>query len=255
MKVGIYGHGFLGQHMRALMEEHHSVVVCDPALMYHGPLTDLDLAIVCVPTPPGPNGECNISIVNKVVRETDAKLILIKSTVAPGTTELLRKETKKRVVFSPEYMGESKYFVPDQWVNPTDSRKHGWMVVGGEPEDCGAIIDIFLPILGPTCRFREMTSTQAELVKYAENSFFALKVTYANELRRICDAFGVGYHAVREGWIDDPRANPNHTAAFKQEPGFGGKCLPKDINALAYACREAGYPSKLLEAVIEVNSD
>jgi UDPglucose 6-dehydrogenase len=63
----------------------------------------------------------------------------------------------------------------------------------------------------------------------------------------------VGYHAVREGWIDDPRTNPNHSAAFRDERGFGGKCFPKDLNALAHVFRELNMKSPLLEGVLHTN--
>jgi len=254
MKIGIIGYGFLGQAMRNIFIDHHQVVIHDPPRGWGLRPVGADLEIICVPTPSGPNGECNTSIVRKVIMNSSAPLILIKSTVAPCTTDQLAADfPDKRIVFSPEYMGESKYHVPNEFLHPTDARQHGFMILGGKPKDCSDVIDIFLPILGPTCRFRTMSALDAEIVKYAENSFFAMKVTFANELRRIADAFGANYHSIREGWLDDPRVGPMHSAAFKQEPGFGGKCLPKDISALAYACREAGYQSTLLEAVIEAN--
>ena len=128
-------------------------------------------------------------------------------------------------------------------------------LLGGTKQDCSAVADIMMPVLGPATRFRFMSSREAELVKYAENSFFSLKVTFANELRRICEASGANYHTVREGWLDDPRVGPMHTAAFKQAPGFSGKCLPKDTAALAAYCRSIGLTPKLLDAVLEVNKD
>jgi UDP-glucose 6-dehydrogenase len=151
-------------------------------------------------------------------------------------------------------MGESKYWTPPQFPDPVQPIGHGFMIIGGELEDCSAIADIFMPRLGPATRYRFMSSTEAELVKYFENSYFALKVTFANEIRRICEAMNVNYHVVREGWLDDPRVGPMHTAAFKQAPGYGGKCYPKDIAALASACRTIGIDPVLLDAVIKVNN-
>lgn len=220
MRVGIYGYGFLGKAMHRLFENTgHEIVIRDPEQGHLQPMDGIDLAIICVPTPPGPQGECNVSIVTKVVKTCPADLILIKSTVSPGTTDTLKRDTNKRIVFSPEYMGESKYFVPDRWLNPTDARKHGFMIVGGHEEDTADIIDIFLPILGPTCRFRQMEAKQAEIVKYIENSFFAVKVMFANEIRRICEASGVGYHPVREAWVDDPRTIRTTPLRFETSEG------------------------------------
>lgn len=250
--MAIIGAGHVGKGMQIIFP---NAKMIDPPLGM-GQISDadgLELAIVCVPTPMAQDGSCDTSIVHEVVHALNTKLILIKSTVEPGTTARLRSKTGKRLVFSPEYMGESKYWTPPQYPDPYSPISHGFMILGGLAEDCSAIADIFLPVLGPTTRFRFMSSTEAELVKYAENSFFAMKVTFANELRRICDLVGANYHTVREGWLDDPRTGPMHTAAFKQSPGFGGKCLPKDISGLSALFRKHGADSKLLDAVICVN--
>lgn len=252
MRIGIVGYGFVGQRLHAAICEHGELLIHDPA-QGHKLEDKVDIAFICVPTPMGPNGEANISAVTQSISELDADLYVIKSTVPPGTSRYLMETLNKRIVFSPEYIGESKYYTPPQFPDPTRMEQHGFMVVGGLPRDTEEVVDFFLPIFGPACRFRQMSHTQAEIVKYAENSFFALKVAFANELRDICETFEVPYHAVREGWMDDPRVGPMHTAAFKDERGFGGKCLPKDISALSYACRERGRSSPLLEAVIAAN--
>ena len=98
-----------------------------------------------------------------------------------------------------------------------------------------------------------MDSTSAELVKMAENYFLALKVTFANELRAICDKAGVNYHIVREGWLDDPRIGLSHSASFKENRGYGGKCLPKDTAALRQMCQSLGFTPHLLLGMIEAN--
>lgn len=252
MSIAIVGHGIVGQGMQRLFPRARIV---DPpkGLADYDETRSVRLSIVAVPTPMAADGSCNITEVEKAVHAIRSPFILIKSTVPPGTTERLRHETGKRICFSPEYMGESTYWTPPWAPSPTDPLSHGFMIVGGESADCSEVADLFLPVLGPATRFRFMGSTEAELVKYAENGFFALKVTFANELRRICERLEINYHTVREGWLDDPRVGPMHTAAFRDAPGFGGKCLPKDISALAAMCRENGIPSPLLEAVIDLN--
>ena len=213
-----------------------------------------ELAIVCVPTPSAVDGSCDTSIVEEVVDRLSTPLILIKSTVAPGTTDRLRMETGKRVCMSPEYIGSSGgYHVPGKYPDPIDPRQHGFMVIGGDPDDCSAIIDVFLPVLGPSCRYRIMDATSAELVKLLENSFIAMKVTFANEMRQMCDTFGVNYHIVREGWLDDPRVGDSHSAAFSSKMGWGGHCLPKDTANLVHACKQRGFIPHFMEAVIRSN--
>ncbi len=252
MKVVIVGAGYVGTGMQKIFPD---AAVVDPAK--GRPYQDderYDLAVICVPSPMNEDGSCDTGIVEYAVKRIRAKLILVKSTVTPGTcARLQRKITNAGIVFSPEYMGESKYWTPAHFPSPTDPVGHGFVILGGLAQDCSDVADILMPILGPATRFRFMGHTEAELVKYAENSFFSLKVTFANELRRICEAAGANYHLVREGWLDDPRVGPMHTAAFKQAPGFAGKCLPKDTAALAAYCRTLGMDPKLLDAVLEVN--
>lgn len=252
MRAAIVGAGYVGTGMRKIFPE---ADIVDPRL--GRPYTDIeyDLAVICVPSPMNPDGSCDTGIVRYAVRNVNAKLILVKSTVTPGTCMNLALATGKNIVFSPEYMGESKYWTPPQFPDPVDPRTHGFTILGGFRPHCSQVADILLPILGPATRFRFMDHIDAELVKYAENAFFSLKVTFANELRRICDHSMANYHQVREGWLDDPRVGPMHTAAFRDAPGFSGKCLPKDTAALAVYCRTIGLNPKLLDAVLEVNKD
>src|SRR4249919_451265 len=108
--------------------------------------------------------------------------------------------------------------------------------------------------MGPTKRYFQCEAIDAELVKYAENAFFALKIGFVNEYRRICEAFGSDWHTVREGWLLDPRVSPMHTAAFADSPGFGGSCLPKDLLAIITAAQAAGFEAPLLRQVSASNA-
>jgi UDPglucose 6-dehydrogenase len=86
-----------------------------------------------------------------------------------------------------------------------------------------------------------------------ENAYLAAKVSFVNEFRRICETFGADWHTVREGWLLDPRVEPAHTAAFARAPGFGGKCLPKDLCAIIHAATSTGYDPALLREVLRSN--
>lgn len=252
MKIAIVGMGFVGHQMLKLFPD---AIQIDPPkdLGDYQQTYDCELSIVCVPTPMLEDGSCDTSIVESAVEQIESKLILIRSTVEPGTCGYLVSSTGKRIIFSPEYLGESSYYTPPQYPQPDNEKQHGFMILGGRTEDCSAVADIFLPVIGPCTRFRFMNSREAELVKYAENSFFALKVTFSNLLRRICEATGCNYHTVREGWLDDPRVGPMHSAAFKNNRGFGGKCLPKDLRALKKFCKHYDVSTELLDAVLEQN--
>lgn len=218
-------------------------------------VNECDVAIVCVPTPMLEDKSCDISIVEDVVSWLETPLILIKSALKPGTTDKLKAKYGKRIVVSPEYMGESNYWMPPKYPDPKNPKSHGFVILGGTDEDCSGVADILIPVLGPATRFRFVSCLEAEVIKYAENTWGAMKVTFANELREICEALGANWHKVREGWLDDPRVEPMHTAAFKKSKGYGGKCFPKDTWAFYKVCEEYGYTPTLLKAMLDKNEE
>jgi UDPglucose 6-dehydrogenase len=252
MKVGIIGYGYVGKAYNKIFKD--AVIYDEPLKIGNREeINKCDMALVCVPTPSLPDGNCDTSIVSSVVEWLETPLILIKSAIKPGTTDRLKFRFKKRIVVSPEYVGESKYYIPDRFLNPSDPLKHEFIILGGDDEDCEAVADIFAPLVGAVTRIRFMKAIEAEIVKYAENSFFATKVMFANELREICEAYGASWHRVREGWIDDPRVGVMHTAVFPNDRGYDGKCYPKDTIALMKAAEEKGIKPYILRATIGGN--
>lgn len=250
--IAIVGMGYVGQGMLNIFPAAKQI---DPprGIGHYSDTQDCELSIVCVPTPMREDGSCDTSIVEDVVPRLKSDVVLIRSTVAPGTCDKLQ-EIRPGIVFAPEYMGEGKYYIPPEFPDPKNAISHGFMILGGDEADCSCVADLFLPIVGPCTRFRFVTRKEAEIIKYTENAFFAVKVTFANQLRDICEAAGVNYHRVREGWIDDPRVGSMHSAAFARKPGFNGKCLPKDTAALSAYCQEIGISTPLLDAVLEQNA-
>jgi len=266
MKIAVIGYGYVGKAMTELLINRYTVDVYDP-------LTDpkthdlsertvnfitreeqknkhYDLATICVPTPMTSNGDCNTSYVEDAIKNTDADLYLLKSTVEPGTTYNLMEKYAKDIVFSPEYVGESKYhnsYFPDKMIETP------FHIFGGDKIATSRAIDILLPILGPDKKYMQMTAKEAEIVKYMENTFFATKVTYCQEMYDLCEKVGADWNTVREGWLADPRINPMHTAVFREDRGFGGKCYPKDTNALARYMKKNNVDSTLIDAVLTKN--
>lgn len=196
-------------------------------------------------------GACDTSIVEEVLSWVETPLILLRSTVPPGTTDRLMAKTGKNIVFSPEYAGESKYWTPYDF--HTDERKMPFYILGGDVDACQRIIDLYAIVAGPTKQYRTTTAKIAETVKYFENEYFAWKVMWATELRETCEAIGVPFWEVRDLWALDPRVEAMHTAAFADNPGFGGKCFPKDTAALYAWAKAAGYEKKVLKAIIDKN--
>lgn len=275
MRVAIVGYGYVGKGMNKIFE---GSKIYDPYFRpLHGgvevnlvewsrkDINACDLAIVCVPTPPQGIAEQSIpdeqseflsvdtSIVEEVISWLETPLILIKSTVPPGTTDRLKQKYGKRICFSPEYMGEGGYYIPANYPDPTNPMQHSFMIIGGEQKDCDRIFDIFIERMGPAKQYYSCSATEAELIKYMENTWIATKVTFANTWYDICQLFGASYHNVRHGWALDPRVDSMHTAVFPDKRGFGGKCLPKDLHGIVAAARSKKCIPGLLQEVWYAN--
>lgn len=252
-RIEIMGFGVVGQGMWNLLKERFEVSIYDPKIGRKILSSNADLSIICVPTPMKDNGSCDISIVRDCIKKCHSPLILIKSTIPPGTTEHLSKKYNKNICFSPEYMGESKYFTPYwKYPDPTKAETHTFVIIGGDK--ASEIANFFMKVMSVDTVYSLCTSMEAELAKYAENTFFATKVTFVNEFYNICKAFGVDWKKVRENWLLDSRINKNHTLVFEDNRGYGGKCYPKDIAAIIKASEKQGYEPTLLKAVVETNN-
>jgi UDPglucose 6-dehydrogenase len=252
LRVAIIGQGYVGTAFKELIKSHYETVTYDPAFDSRYPEKEIsacELAVVCVPTPMSKNGECDTSIVEQAISRLTNEHILIKSTVAPGTTDRLQKKTGKPICFSPEYIGESTYYNP---VYPS-MKETPFLIIGGPKDERAYMFDVFTPILGPYTRYFGCEAVEAELIKYMENSFFATKVTFVNEFYEIAKRFNADWHAVREGWQLDERIGRGSSAVFVGKRGFSGKCLPKDVNAIVWASENHGYSPKVLKAVLKSN--
>ena len=231
----------------------HEVVAWDRASGKPYPQAEFrscQFGVVCVGTPSGDDGAADVSEVVEALSRLPLQRVLVKSTVPPGTTERLVAMTGKEVCYWPEYVGESSYQNP---YFASDIDEVPFVILGGEPAVRRWFVDRLQEVLGPTKHYFQCTAREAELIKYAENAYFATKIVFVNELRRLAEAWDADWHSVREGWLLDPRIERMHTAAFENSPGFDGKCLPKDLDALIAAGREAGYTPTMLGAVAASN--
>ena len=257
--VAIVGYGYVGKAMHKIFPD---AICYDKSIdsdassgsFGQGKVNECDLAIVCVPTAMREDGTCDTSIVEEVIGWLETPLILIKSTIPPGTSDRLSRQTGLDICFSPEYVGEGQYFIPEwKYPNPTDPRSHGFLIVGGPKPFASAIIDIFKEKLGPDCFYGITDSVTAELTKYMENSWGAHKVAFCNQWYDLAESLGVNYNELRELWLLDKRVERMHTAVFPNKRGYGGKCFPKDIHAITQLAKEKNAPLTLLEAVIKYN--
>lgn len=257
-KVGIVGYGYVGKAMSKLFENHYPVTPYDPdQISWSRPnnINECDVTFVCVPTPVHPEtGGCDTRIVEEVVDWIESPLIVIKSTVEPGTTDRLKEKTGKRIVFSPEYCGESSYWTPYKF--HTDVKETPFFIFGGDKKDTSECVSLFLPVTGPTKTYRQTTAREAEMAKYIENCFYATKVTFCYDMATLCEKAGLDWNEIRELWLLDPRLNPMHTAVFPENnKPYSGKCFPKDMKALYNYGVSQGYEPQVLKAIIQANED
>lgn len=255
-KIAIIGYGYVGRAIGKLFANHYELRLYDPGIGKgtKEAANECDIAIVCVPTSMAKDKSCDTSIVEESIKWLKTPLILIKSAIVPGTIDRLKKKYKKRIVVSPEYIGEGNYFVPYwKYPHPTEMKYHNFQIFGGDKKDCSEVLEYFKKVLGPDCRYHITDSKTAELTKYMENSWGATKVIFCNEFYEIAEAFGVDYNELRELFLLDTRTERMHTSVFKEARGFGGKCYPKDINGIIKASEKAGYSPKLLKEVLKSN--
>jgi UDPglucose 6-dehydrogenase len=246
--VAIVGFGAVGRALQQLFPE--AVIYDEPLeLGSRAEVNACEFAFVCVPTPQAPDGSCDTSIVEDVATWLESDVIILRSTVSVGTTERLSLQTGKRIVFQPEY-GPAE--TPDHPFN--NLRNVRWLILGGARADTIAVADLYKTTFNADIAIYQTDSRTAELTKYMENAFLAMKVAFCNEFYDIASRLDVDYNELRELWLLDPRIGRSHTFVFPDDRGFGGKCLPKDLSAIIALACDAGVDTSLLRGVERSNA-
>jgi UDPglucose 6-dehydrogenase len=249
MNIGIVGYGFVGKAMKRMFPD---AVVYDPFVKElattKSDINACHVAFVCVPTNMAADGSCDTSIVEETLRWLKTPLVIIRSTIAPGTTDKLQKKYKGEIVFQPEYIGETT-------AHPLLNESHTpFMVLGGREKGRALAIEVYKTVYNASVKIQQMKALEAEIVKYMENTSIGTTVVFANEFYNICQAFGADYNTVREGYLADPRMSRYFTFVYPEKRGFEGKCLPKDINAIVKASEKVGYEPEFFADLLKNNN-
>ncbi len=211
------------------------------------------IVLLCVGTPPRADGEPDLSQIAEAGRQvaraaTSDLVVVVKSTVPPGSCEAIELICAEdalpgvtiRVASSPEFLRESRavedFLYPDR------------VVVGAEDPD---VIDLVASLYPPASPVVRCDRRGAELVKYAANTFLAIKISFANEVAQLCDALGTNAMNVLEGVGSDSRIGPQF---LRPGPGYGGSCLPKDVSGFVALGESAGTRTALACAAEEQNA-
>jgi len=225
-------------------------------------INECDMAIVCVGTPSGPDGSHNMTYISEVSRQIASAVtsnrpspltVVYRSTIRPGTLDTLispifeaelgdRLNDAVELVYNPEFLREATaiedYFHPPKIVIGT---------VDGKPS--ANMTALYQGIDAPlfVTRFRE-----AEFTKFVDNTWHAVKVTFANEVGRTAVKLGISARKVHEIFVSDTKLN---ISPYYTRPGgaFGGSCLPKDVRALQYIAADVGSHTAMIDSVIRSN--
>ena len=254
VKIGIVGYGVVGRHLyQRLMlarPKEPAPIIYDPAAYISSTKEEInkcDIVFVAVPTQPNPDGSCDTNIVEDVVSWITGPVIVIRSTIPVGFTNKLKGSSQKRIVFQPEFLGETV----DHPMN--DDKSH--IVLGGDRKDTQAVADFYQTIYNAYTKIIQTDAKTAELLKYMRNSFFAMKVIFCNEFFDIATDMGIDYHELRELFILDPRTTPSHTFVYPEKRGYDGKCFPKDVKAIIYQANGWNTDVTLLKAINKKNTE
>lgn len=242
LKVGIIGCGFIGTALKNWLEENNTNVetrVSDPPKGMNDDISDCDAYFIQIHIPTEEDGTQDLTLLKSIVNNLPCgRPIWIRTTILPGTAEMLTNETGRLVYHMPEFLTERTYLEDFKW-QP--------MVFTGDVE--------LLKKIFPGKKHIDMSSAEAELVKYAHNCFGCVKVIYFNAIYELCQKLKLNYDVVRQGILGSTYINEPHTLVPGPDGkmGFGGKCFTKDIKAFEHAYHNTSI-GKILNIIQSLNN-
>lgn len=219
-------------------------------------ITKAQAVFLAVGTPSSDDGQADLKFIFGACDSiapylNDGAIVVVKSTVPVGTGEKVRQHLKAKtnkkffVVNNPEFLKEGSAV--------EDFMKPERIIIGSsEPEAAAVIEELYEAFNRQVKRTIHMSNISAEMTKYAANCFLATKISFINEVARLCDAVGADVEEVRHGISTDSRIGSQF---LYPGPGYGGSCFPKDVKALAFTARQLGTRFKIVETVEEVNKE
>ena len=246
MKIAIAGYVYVGRAYAAILQNYHETQLIDPKHFNGKKIgSDVDAVIICVATPVGLKGACNMIHVKEVIQDCPDVPILIKSTISLEGWEYLQSRfNNKNISFSPEFL-RAAYALEDL-------RQQEYIMIGGKQTDFW--VNLFKKIF-PSCpHIIEADPKELILIKYFRNAYLATKISFFNQVFDFCKAAGINFEHVRKGIVLDKRIGVSHSKVT-EERGFGGHCLPKDTYALKHSALYYGVDLSLIKLILEYNGN
>ncbi len=261
--IGIIGRGFVGSAVefgfsaQTGCDAQVKIYDKDPMKAAHTleeTINDSEVVFLSLPTPSNADGSINLEVLRNALTEIAAvnkqtdNIILIRSTVIPGTTRKFQEEFPTlNLVFNPEFLTErSAKF---------DFINQARVILGGDQKHTKIVADLYKWRFGANQTVIETTWETAELIKYMNNCYFATKVSFLNEMKLIADACGADWEDAKEGFVRDGRVGHSHmnVPGHDGKLGFGGSCFPKDIQAMIAFASELGIEASTLKGAWATN--
>ena len=265
MNIGIVGNGFVGSSVAFGFSPQTG---CDADVRIYDKdesksthtlsevLDNSDFIFVSVPTPSDSDGSISLDIVYNIFNEINFlnkrydNIILLRSTVVPGTTKRLQKKYPDlNIVFNPEFLTErSAKF---------DFINQARFILGGEKKNTDKVEKLFKWRFGESIPVIKTNYETAEMVKYMNNCYFATKVSFLNEMYQIANKCSVDWDMAVEGFIRDGRIGYSHMNVPGPDGrlGFGGSCFPKDMQAMINFAESLGIEPSVLKGTWNKNLD
>jgi len=267
IQIGVIGNGFVGSAVRFGFSP---ITGCDANVRVYDKVSSKsvdtiedtvnksEFIFLSVPTPSNKDGSINLDVVEQAlqdisdVNENGENVILLRSTVTPGTTRKLQeKHSNLRIVFNPEFLTErsAKY----------DFINQARVIVGGGESDLmnstRKVADLFKWRFGESIPIIETDWETAELIKYMCNCFFATKISFLNEMYQIAEKCNVDWEMALDGFVRDGRVGHSHMNIPGPDGkfGFAGSCFPKDVQAIINFGETLGVNMNTVKGVWETN--
>jgi UDPglucose 6-dehydrogenase len=250
--MGIAGLGYVGEAVKYWLEkEKHPLFLYDKykKIGSFQEINKADIIFLCLPTPfveKNNKGFDDSALWEVLSQLRGEKVIVIKSTVLPGSTENYQKNfSQHKILINPEFL-VAKTAIQD-FLNPKRQ-------IIGYTKESQDIAKKVMNILPPATYKKIVRATEAEMIKYFGNTFLANRVIFANQIYDICQKLGIDYEVVKECAGADPRIGHSHFEIFHEGyRGYGGMCLPKDTKAFIKFVEKIGIEPKLFKTIEEIN--